>query len=67
MPSNDHYVHQNSHDNKVITILRAQLASHLSDAIITTHTYRWVVSVTWPVEMLDVETPHRLSETSQSV
>lgn len=38
MPSNDHYVHQNSHDNKVITILRAQLASQLFDARISTHT-----------------------------
>lgn len=25
MPSNDHYARQNSHDNKAITILRAQL------------------------------------------
>lgn len=38
MPPNDHYTHQNSCDNKAITILRAQLAygATLCDVIITT-------------------------------
>ena len=48
MPSNDHYVHQNSHDNKAITILRAQLAQHLFDAIITA--WGWIFTKTWPME-----------------
>lgn len=38
MPPNDHYTHQNSCDNKAITILRAQLAygATLCDVIIAT-------------------------------
>lgn len=38
MPPNDHYTHQNSCDNKAITILRAQLAygATLCDVIIVT-------------------------------